>query len=328
MVSIKPATAYRQVDDLCIVTSYFNPMGYQSRYRNYIEFERSILDSGLTLITAECAFGETPFELPASSHIIKFRSNDVIWLKERLLNLAIAKLPASFKKVAWVDCDVLFENKNWAVETSRLLEDYPIVQPFYYAFELPPNQREYKGIGDKSRSFAAIHSAFPSISRVGDFKAHGHTGFAWAARRDVLEILKLYDAAIAGSSDHLMAHAFCGDFASKCLQRTMLDCDGYLKHFKQWAKSAWTVVGGRLGFVLGGLFHLWHGQKRNRRYSERNYDLSRLDFDPVLDLLVERNGLWGWSKHNPGLRKWALEYFAARREDDATSITRWRSQGA
>jgi hypothetical protein len=313
--NVLPAPRYHYVNDLCVVTCYFNSQGYSRKRRNYDLFQRSITDSGIHLITVECAFRGTAFELDHTPHVIRLRAKHVMWQKERLLNLAIRRAPRLYTKIAWLDCDVLFENASWAEETSRILEEYPVVQPFHYAFRLRPGERAYCGKGERYRSYAAVHTVFPSIARAGDFFAHGHTGFAWAAQRDLLEDIGLYDAAITGTGDHLIAHAFCGDFGSLCLDDTFLDAKGYLTHYKAWAEAAWQQVRGRISFATGALLHLWHGEVRNRRYLNRNVELANLGFDPALDLLTEDNGLWQWSGHNPAIATWANSYFDQRCED-------------
>jgi hypothetical protein len=312
---ITAASRYKPADDLGIVTCYFNSHRYQSKRRNFVEFERPLLDSGLQLVTVECAFGDADFELPPAPHVVRLRARDVMWQKERLLNLAIAKLPPYITKIAWLDGDILFENPEWAVETSRALDMCHILQPFDHALRLRPGQHAYNGSGERYRSFAAVHAAFPSLARVAPFALHGHTGLAWAARRDIMQALGLYDAAIAGGADHLMAHAVCGDFGSRCLRETFSNCRSYLEHFRQWAESAWLAIRGHVGFVPGAALHLWHGETKFRGHYQRKEALSHFAFDPVRDLRLEDNGLWCWSDRTPGLRTWGLEYFARRRED-------------
>ncbi|MEO8605300.1 MAG: hypothetical protein ABI629_22210, partial [bacterium] len=102
---VLPTGLYRPADDLCIVTTYFNPAGYVTRRVNHDIFARSIVDSGLHLFTIECAVAGASFELPASPQVMQVRANTVLWHKERLLNLAFARLPAQCAKVAWVDGD-------------------------------------------------------------------------------------------------------------------------------------------------------------------------------------------------------------------------------
>jgi len=48
--------------------------------------------SGVPLFIGECAFGDRAFELTPSSSVFQFRCRDVMWQKERLLNLAIERM--------------------------------------------------------------------------------------------------------------------------------------------------------------------------------------------------------------------------------------------
>jgi len=125
-----PTGLYRPVDDLWIVTSYFNPAGYRTRRANYDVFAERIIESGLKLFVIECALGGAPFELAAAPHVMQVRARAALWHKERLLNLAFARLPRECAKLAWLDADIVFDNPNWAVETSRLLDRHAFVQPF------------------------------------------------------------------------------------------------------------------------------------------------------------------------------------------------------
>ena len=72
----------------------------------------------------------------------------------------------------------------------------------------------------------------------------------------------LYDVAVGGNADHLMAHAFCGEFHSECLTLKTYGTENeeYFEHYLRWAQPAWKIVHGRLGFVPGAAFHLWHGE--------------------------------------------------------------------
>jgi hypothetical protein len=222
------------VSDMWVITTYYNPSSYKTKCENYYHFLAGIRQAGLPSLTVECAFGSTPFDLPAAPNILQIRANSVMWQKERLLNIAIAHLPDSCTKVAWVDCDILFENKDWAILTSKALDQYQVVQSFESAVRLPKGQLAYSGEGDLYPSFCAVRAGSPKSLYEG-YYSHGHTGFAWAARRDVLVRRGLYDACLTGSGDHLMAHAFCGDWESKCVVSTVGRHNSYRDHFIKWA---------------------------------------------------------------------------------------------
>jgi hypothetical protein len=79
-----------------------------------------VLAAGAPLLVVELAFGEQPFRLGGIDGLLQLRSGDVIWQKEHLLNLGIARLLAeAWKKVAWLDADVVFESPDWAERPAR-----------------------------------------------------------------------------------------------------------------------------------------------------------------------------------------------------------------
>ena len=54
----------------------------------------------------------------------------MLWQKERLLNLALAALPDRCDAVAWLDCDVVFEDDDWPARAVEALQRFPLIQPF------------------------------------------------------------------------------------------------------------------------------------------------------------------------------------------------------
>ena len=365
------AGAYAYIDDLWIVTSYFNPQRYRTKRRNYQLFVDKLKRAQLNWLVVECAFGNAPFELPRSASVLQFRARDVMWQKERLLNIAIQQLPDSCTKVAWVDCDIVFENPDWAVETSALLEKVPVVQPFAKAVRLPrgrllhnaadmffagfcalradraqPDAERAKppkasslqlvycrlcgsrvassavvcaGCRDRRHSGAGGNGAPKVASRRGlvadDFDRHGHTGFAWAARRELLLEHGLYDVGLAGTGDHLMAHAMCGEWESPCLPRLVGESGPQLSHFLGWGEPLHRAVLGNIDHVEGTVSHLWHGDDGDRQYKTRGWELADLSFDPGADLRLADSGCWEWNSDKPELHQWAIDYFDLRKED-------------
>ncbi|MCZ7547686.1 MAG: hypothetical protein M5U11_00820 [Anaerolineales bacterium] len=304
---------YEQCNDLWIITSYFNPCHYKTKHANFELFEKTILDSNLKLLTVECAFEDDDFELPPSPHILQVRCSDVLWQRERLLNLAINSLSDTIKKIAWIDCDIMFLNKYWAVQTSELLEQLPIVQPFQTVTRLSHGVDEH---GESWDSFGYVTQTMPGASAKVKFDLHGHTGFAWAARMEILRKYGLYDGSISGGVDHLMAHAMLGEFDSPCLVRIVGSSDSaFRKHFLEWAAPFYMEIKGQLGYIPGSMVHLWHGDDLNRKYLERHESIRLLGYNPYTDLRIGKDGLWEWNSHKPELHAWARNYFKERKED-------------
>ena len=311
---LSPPKRYHRADDLIVVTTYFNPSGYKTKLANYHAFRDLVLRSGLKLLTVECAFRNDPFELIGLEEGRQVRCRDVMWQKERLLSEAVRTLPAKWTKIAWVDCDVLFVNPSWAVQTAKLLTRHVVVQPYAHIIRLPRGHNDYRGEGRSCKSFASIYNDPLVLTREG-WDAHGHTGFAWAARRGFFQDCGLYDACILGSGDHCIAHALAGEPGCSCIVKQLIGTPARYAHYCAWAVRAYDACRGEVGCVPGTLLHLWHGDDKNRKYVERQDKLNRLDFDPAADIRVDAAGCWEWCSNKPALRQWAIDYFNCRKED-------------
>jgi hypothetical protein len=313
---IKPAKKYKHTDDLWIISCFFNPNFYRTKPRNFEVFIDRIESSNLNFLIVECVFGKQPFSLRKSAKIIRVKTTDVMWQKERLLNIALQNLPNRCKKIAWVDCDVLFENPDWASETAAQLRHCKVIQPFKEAIRLPKNVLYYSGEGERYYSFAYVVKKNPCIIEEGRFDLHGHTGFAWASHKSILQKYGFYDACIAGSGDHMMAHAFAGDWTTKCIERVIGKNERFHSHYIDWSKKIYPQVKASINYVDGTLLHLWHGDVGNRNYVIRQRTLEKVQFDPTRDIALNKIGCWVWNHKKRGLKAWAKDYFALRREDE------------
>jgi hypothetical protein len=91
---------YHLPQRLWAITCYFNPCGYRRRAINYRTFWRHLQ---IPLLTVELSF-DGRFELQEhdADRLIQLRAADVMWQKERLLNVGIRALPAECDRVAWI----------------------------------------------------------------------------------------------------------------------------------------------------------------------------------------------------------------------------------
>jgi hypothetical protein len=303
--------------DTWIVTAYFNPCRYFTKKRNFDMFAARLASIGARLLVVEMALDDSEFELGDDHEVIRVRGNGVMWQKERLLNIAIANLPASCTKVVWLDCDILFEDDEWLHKTSDALERFMVVQPFSSCVLLPRGNLDFRGHGEEqiTESFAAAFARDRSLAHNAVYQEHGRTGFAWATRRELLDAFSLYDACLTGSGDHLMAHVFAGALDSPCIP-AMIGCGHkYAEHFARWAAELDRIVRGRLGHVEGRILHLWHGERVDRRYRQRNQEFKTFAFDPDRHIRRGENGPWEWAEAPAVMRAWANEMLVSRNED-------------
>ena len=132
---------------LWAATAYFNPQGYRCRLANYREF-RSRLD--VPLLAVELGFNGC-FELDHrdADVLVQIDEGDVLWQKERLLNVGLAHLPGDCEAVLSIDCDVLFLSPGWLAGALNLLERYAVVQPYSALSSARPHQADLQAASRK-----------------------------------------------------------------------------------------------------------------------------------------------------------------------------------
>src|SRR3954452_243748 len=157
------------------VATYFRSTPSRWMRPNLLRFGERVRRQGLKLLIVELALGDQPYEVgdDVADLVIRRRARNLLWQKERLLNIGIAPLPADCEGVVWLDADVLFENDGWVEQTARLLDDHAAVQPFDTACWLDPDE----GVSMTQRGIAATLADHPSRrSALADHYIHGHPG--------------------------------------------------------------------------------------------------------------------------------------------------------
>jgi len=308
---------------LWAITSFFNPAGYKSRLTNYRLF-RSRLN--VPLVTVELSFtGKFELQDTDAEILIQISGGDVMWQKERLLNIALGVLPTECDIVAWLDCDVIFSSDDWPERARRALKTSPVVQLFSERCNLvagavddssglSPVETKVLGVAYKF----ATDTLWPEdLCAPGTFlRGRSTSGLAWASSRSLLQKHGFYDARIIGSGDQSIACAAIGRFDRAELAGEMNSQQR--KHYRSWADPFFADTGGKLGCVEGRILHLWHGDARDRQYEQRHLNLERFEFDPYKDITLDSNCVWRWSSDKPEMHDYLARYFGSRREDGRT----------
>lgn len=306
-------------EPLYVVTAVFNSARYRTRWKLYQDFERHCADKGAILYLVEIAFGERAFAITDANNPrhIQLRSSSEIWLKENALNLAVQRLPLSFKYLAWIDADIAFARKDWADEAIHLLQHYSVIQMWSHAIELNPAHEPLA----HWQSLMWCHTHGEPTDPVpggyyygaGKGQIYAHSGYAWAMRREAWDALGgLIDTCILGSADWHMGHALL-DQAEKTLMRKFTA--GYKAPVLEWQARAHRSIRKNVGVMPGLIQHYWHGPKEFRRYKTRNQILVEDQFDPMLDLKRDWQGLYQLTGRSTKLRDDVRRYFHERNED-------------
>lgn len=306
-------------EGLWAIACHFNPMGWRRRLENFRRFRSEL---AVPLVAVELSYRDA-FELREGDAeiLLRLRGRDLLWQKERLLNLALDALPEECRAVAWLDGDVLLADGGWPRAALEALDRVPLVQLFRRARHLGPGfleRGEETIVWDRPGLAAGIESGMDPLacllhpSRETRPKTYA-SGLAWAARRELLRRHRFYEASVIGGGDRAFVCAALG-----CLDY-VVDAhrlnDRQKAHYLAWARPFRDAAGGGVGAIDGEIRHLWHGDVADRGFGSRHEGLARYGFDPAADLAAEPGGCLRWSSRKPEMHAFVAAYFASRRED-------------
>jgi hypothetical protein len=297
------------VRDIAAVCCYFNPRRYRRRLKNFDVFRRNVERAGIRLLTVELAIRDDPFDLHAYTEVHQIRGGDVMWQKERLLQIGINMLlDGGYEKIAWLDADIVFQDTRWPERVSQALDRFCVVQCFHSANQL---------YSDGARG---VCSALAPPGQFNEIRTPACDGLAWAARGPVLRGAGLYQYCIVGGGDSAFLSG-CRYMpgrpsAEQPVLRRRPMCAAspeFVRHYSHWAESLAKIVANSIGHVDQYVVSLAHGAFQNRRYIERQ-DILRL-FDPDEDVRLGPAGVFEWATGKAGLHDAVRRYFLQRAED-------------
>jgi len=272
-----------------VVTTYYNPCRYKSRLNNYFNFRKNLEKNKIQLITIELASKNEDFEIPDS---VRFFGNAWLWQKESLISKAINIY--SNEKIAWLDCDIIFENNEWFKEVEEKLEDFDVLQLF--------EEVNFLNKTNKHSNLKFKSTIFEYQNNPDFVKGHpnqGHPGFAWAAKRSFTNFYKKH---FIFSGDVVFASSIIKNFwiinswnISNILKKSIIE----------WCKS--ENCDANCGYLKGKINHLYHGSWKNRQYN------SRLKLLQFYDKIKIKNGLFECEDEEINSK---FKYFYKKRNDD------------
>ena len=299
-------------DKLHVIAVISNPCLYATRYILMKEFIQRMEndDSDTILYIVELAYKDQKFLITnkKNKRHLQIRCDVPLWHKENMINLGVKKLlPETWKAFAWVDADLEFENANWASDTLRVLNGCKdVVQLFSHCDDM---DREEKTMRVFNSAGFQYEKGYPYCGVGPNF---WHPGYAWACTRKAYERMGgLYDVGILGSGDHVMSFSLLGrglkavnEFSSEEYKETIVE-------FEKKSKGL------RLGYIPGLIRHHYHGSKQNRKYSERWQILLKHNYNPLIHIKYDENGIIVPTEN---MSKEFIDdiynYFAERNEDE------------
>lgn len=298
-----------------VVLAYFNHNKSEKIKTNFLKTVKYLKQYGVELSVAQvCKHHERPLEIEDIHSSEVYHSNDLIFFKENLWNLAAKKTTGN--NIVFLDADTYYKSDNWLDEIEKQLSTYDVIQPFDDAMW----EEQGGNIGHKIRK-SWMSSQVQDITPI---HARNHCGFGFAIRRSLFDSIGgFYDRACIGHGDALFCVAFTKDqhvyaFMQACnraiqsvaagspdpeIGRTIMInakqylCPSYLEYREQCQSK-----GAKVGYLPGcTIFHRWHGDDCNRRYEDR---LSLVDWRGDSPVHYRDDGLVEWSHEQPRVHEW------------------------
>lgn len=311
----------QKINELWGITTFFNPSKFTIKYKNYQRFRKFTKAQGLQLCAVELSFdGEYELQEEKDAEIlVKIQNGTVMWQKERLLNLALTKLPENCRKVCWIDADLIFENDNWVYETSRLLDHYRMIQPFQRSYRLEKEQNHRSITSDLKKKANFLGVAY-EYAITGSYNSKKQTGYVWAIRKKIIDQIGFYDRNVIGGGDRIIARsAFFPTVNREKYHQSSIEFPFnkiHLKDIEKYMKQFNKLIDKRVFFTKGYIHHMWHGDYLKRQYVERHYILKNHNYDPNKDIKIGQDGCMEWNTNKSAMIKEVKAYFKSRQEDE------------
>lgn len=294
----------KYLDRVALVTVHFNPLRYRRLRDTYYEWLPTLGPIAERLTCYELVFDDDDPEIDGAVVIRGTRAKNLMWQKEAMVNYALRQQPPHIRYFGWVDHDLIFTNPHWLEEAvAKIDAGAAAVQCF--------GRVSFRGAsGEHLR-----HSPGAVSQSINHGRRNGSPGGVWLADRRLLEeIGGLVENNIVGGGDQALYSAAIGDSGDYYLRRHI---NPFRANNAAWIDNASRAFAGRtVDYVQGTVRHLWHGDRKHRRYLERDTILRRHRFDPDHDIQRGPLGILEWATHKPDLHRDVREYFEERREDE------------
>jgi len=298
---------------IAAITCLFNPAADPRRLGNYHRFAHELLDTGLQLWTLEAIFPGQRFALAPGRRTVQLvcDADQVLWQKERLLNLLAERLPADVDAIAWIDADVLFDCRGLVDLVEQALQRVPILQLWEYAVFLDAAGRPGHW-PNRQQAVPSVAAANYGRRKKILSPAQLHSGFAWAMRRETWRAMGgLYAYDLGGAADGIQAGAWiANDLPNPYLNHRS---PALQSHARRWcATAAAAIAGHEVGYLPIMVGHLYHGEIAGRRYGPRARILARHHYDPARHILAAPGEPLRWTADAPpALVEWYRRFLRA-----------------
>ena len=327
------------MDDVEIVTVHYNATQSKRLTHTYKLWMESLKNIAPFVKCYELVFDDREPEIPGSIVIRGSLDKHCLWQKESLLNLAFKGVSANKKYFLWIDHDCAFRSPSWLTyAVDKMKKGFDFVQLFnilawtdnYGGLELLKFGRCHclqspDVVLDNGRieSVSNLPLGFEGVEHNTYI---GNPGLAWGGRID--SIKKIGDSpwpnAVVGSGDEY----FCMGLVRQLdIQRIMGALIGgkngraLKEHGKIYSKKILKTVDKiarqyfNVSYCPYPVFHIWHGDNKNRQYVSRHNIITECKLDLDNDIFINDDGIYELVEEKQYASKRFYKFFLDRKED-------------
>lgn len=296
--------------ELALVVCHYNWSSYKRPISNLLRFLRQMDKLNIPVYGVELYLenSEPIMNKNFRWECIEATHKNIMWQKEALLNKAEKIVPKHIKYIGIFDTDIYFENENWINDSLEQLKKYKVIQPFSESVKM----NEIGDIEIVKRS-AAKYGYNNSDSK------YNTPGLAWIFHREFFNQVGLYPLAIIGSGDSVLASALLKIKNSITAIQSIGQSNWNKDIVREWfEKINHFMSDSPVGYIEGQVWHEWHGDMANRRYSSRRKIMRFIDVSK--DIVYNKDSILEWRSDFPDkIIDIFLNYFKLRREDGENS---------
>jgi hypothetical protein len=277
--------------DMAICFVYFNSMKSKRLLMNYFYTIEKLKHAKIPYYTLELCL-HANHEIADAIH---YKSTHAMFHKEQLCHILEKHVSWWYSKVLFLDADILFEDPNWYTNVSNKLNLFQVVHPFESCKWL---DLSYKNTVCERRSVVTQKNEKKYDSTY-------HPGFAWAFQRRWFHKNGFFRYAITGSGDTLSAAAWLNqDLGTYNVQEALRPA--YNDYIKKIERPL-------IDYIPGTVWHLYHGERKNRKYVDRHKILEGTDIRN--DLKKSFWGIFSFKKPECRMHQKLKKYFIERSDD-------------
>ena len=268
--------------NLCVVTCYFNPCNYLSKFLNCIDFISHITSYGIKCIVIESYNESSKYKISnVHTDTISIHNNSVYWQKEVLLNIGIKyALENDYEYIATLDNDIEFISDDWCSLITKSAKFYGMTHVFEYAYKETQVNKIHKQVSScKLLKNLTLNDNIKTI-----LKRIGEPGYGYCFHKDTLLGCELFDKAIMGTGDLLNLLGFQSNSTLKDTITNDRFFQGmttdFIDTYLNWCNNTPSLING-IGFTHTDIKINYHGTLKNRDYINREFVLKNLNIHQV-----------------------------------------------